>query len=70
MLGSVEYRDLWLIEVAVDSSLLPRGNFNVAMDAFSAALRLQPAFDLGPRPTFSGTAPTVGRLRAGRTKTP
>ena len=47
LLGSVEFRDPWLVQNPVDSSLLPRGNFNVATDAFSAALRLQPAFDLG-----------------------
>jgi len=47
LLGSVEYRDPWLVEDAETGSLLPRGNYNVALEAFESALRLQPAFDLG-----------------------
>ncbi len=46
MLGSVEYRDLWLVELE-DGSYLPRSNFNVALNAFSETIRLNPSFDLG-----------------------
>ncbi len=56
MLGTVEYRDPWLMEVSNDS-FLPRGNLNVATAAFSEALRLHPTFDLGYGHLFD-----IGRL--------
>jgi serine/threonine protein kinase/tetratricopeptide (TPR) repeat protein len=46
MLGSVEYRDPWLLQMG-DGSYLPRGNLNVAADAFRETTRLNPAFELG-----------------------
>lgn len=46
MLGSVEYRDPWLV-AREDGALLPRSDLNVAVRAFTEAVRLQPTFDLG-----------------------
>ncbi len=46
MLGSVEFKDPWLQEKS-PRLLGPRGNLNVAIRAFSEAVRLQPTFDLG-----------------------
>jgi tetratricopeptide (TPR) repeat protein/tRNA A-37 threonylcarbamoyl transferase component Bud32 len=46
LLGSVEYRDPWLAR-RDNGSYVPRGNLNVATDAFLETTRLNPAFELG-----------------------
>jgi tetratricopeptide (TPR) repeat protein len=46
MLGGVEFTDPWLVEGG-NGAYLPRGNWNVASQAFQEAVRLQPTFDLG-----------------------
>jgi tetratricopeptide (TPR) repeat protein len=46
MLGSVEYHDRWL-QRGAGGALAPRANLNLAVRAFTEAVRLQPRFDLG-----------------------
>ena len=46
LLGSVEFRDPWLLELD-GATYRPRGDLNVAVDAFLETTRLNPAFELG-----------------------
>ncbi|MGD8281154.1 MAG: serine/threonine-protein kinase, partial [Gemmatimonadota bacterium] len=45
LLGSVEFRDPWLTSAAPAAT--PRGNWNLAVRAFTRAVELQPTFELG-----------------------